>query len=342
MIGRGIPVSAEALRIHRRSLVLDCHSHFLINGYLFRRKFHGLTPRPWFYNPFKNQLDLPSALQGGLNALAFTIYTPGRPFHGHTDLVCDRILDRYQAILDECAGKVVHCTGPGQIRAAAAQGRLATFLTMEGGHHLAGDVENVGHFHARGVRMLTLTHFVSNGLADGNTSPFRPLKGLSDFGRKVIREMENLGMMVDVAHCTDKALRHVLDMVTRPVIFSHAALRRYKPRFERNLSDDMARAIAGSGGLIGLIFFLRYLGRAGMTIRAVARHAADLAELCGAEHLCLGTDVDGFTYTPWGFRDMSDLPQFTQALLDVGFIEGEVRGILGENFLAWWEKLEAG
>ena len=338
MLGQPYPVSEQALALHRDSLVLDCHSHFLINGTLFRRKFHRRAPRPWFYNIFKNQLDLESATRGGVNVLSFTTYLPGPPWNFHADRSTEHSLDRYAEILDECAGKLVHCISPGEIREAVAMGKLATFLSIEGGHVLKGNIENLEGLYRRGVRMLTLTHFVSNGISDASYSPYRPLRGISDFGREVVREMERLGMMVDVAHCTDTALRQVLETALRPVIYSHGALRRYKKGFERNLTDDLAREIARAGGMIGVIFFHRYLGSAGWTMRAVGRHAADMADLCGPEALCVGTDLDGGTYTPWGFYDASDWPQFTQVLIDFGFSEPEIKGILGDNFLRWWDE----
>lgn len=335
MIGRKLPVSERALVLHRESLVLDCHSHFLLNACLFDRRFDQRAAKPAFYNPFKNTLDLESVLAGGINSLAFTAYIPGRPWVWNADAKADWILDTYERILGECAGKLVHCTTADQIRAVVKDGRLATFLAVEGGHHIRGKLEKLEHFYDRGVRSMTLTHFVSNYIADSNTSPYRPIGGLSDFGREVVREMERLGMMVDLCHCTDKAVFQVLDMATRPPMYSHAALKRHN-RFPRNLTDDQVKAVAAAGGMIGLIFFLRYLGRFDFTINAVARQAADIAEMVGSKHLCIGSDMDGYTYTPWGFRDASDMPQFTQALIDYGFSDAEIRGILGENFLDYF------
>jgi len=337
MIGKKIPVGERALRLHRECLVLDCHSHFLLNACIFGRKFHHRAPKPAFFNPFKNTLDLESVKRGGVNAQAFTSYIPGRPWVKDADDKTDWILDTYERIVEECGGRLVHCTTPAEIRAAVGLGRLATFLTIEGAHHLRGKVEKVTHFYERGVRMMSITHFVSNGIADSTTSPYRPIGGLSDLGREVVREMERLGMMVDLSHCTNPAIFQVLEMATRPPLFSHAALRRHN-RLARNLTDGQVKAVAEAGGLIGLIFFLRYLGRFDFTVRAVARQAADIAEMVGAEHLCVGTDMDGYTYTPWGFRDASDWPQFTQALVDYGFDDDEIRGILGENFLRFFEQ----
>jgi len=326
------------LALHRESLVLDCHAHFLIHGMAAGRKFHQTHKRPWFYNPTKSMLDLGSVTRGGVNALAFTSYAAGLPFRRNIGAYTDAILDRYQEILHECGGQVVHCVSPDQIRAAASDDKLASFLTIEGGHVFEGDLGRVEHFYNRGVRMTTLTHFISNGIADSCQSPYRPLGGLSPFGREVIDTMERLGMMVDVTHLSDPAMRQALDMISRPPITSHTALRRYNPTLERNITADTAREIARAGGMIGIIFFMRYLGASGFDMHSPARHAADIAEMCGSECLCVGTDIDSPIYTPLGFVDASDWPQFTQALINVGFSDNEIRGILGENFLRYWKE----
>jgi microsomal dipeptidase-like Zn-dependent dipeptidase len=332
MIGRKVRVTPEAESLHRGSLVVDCHSHFLINGYLFRRRFDGKHSRPLVWNPFQNSLDLDSAVAGGVGALAFTTYVPGRPLPIASDRVTDRLMDRYFEIVAECGDRVVHCTTAAQIRDAAAAGKLAGFLAIEGGHVLRGRLETLEHFASRGVRMLTLTHFLSNEICDGTASPWRPHKGLSPFGREAVRAMEQLGVLVDVAHCTQDAMEQVIAAASRPVVYSHGGLRRYRD-LERNLTDDQVRSIAETGGLVGIIFFWRYLGSSGNDIRAVARQCRDVAEMVGPQHLCLGSDMDGTTYLPPGFVDASDWPQVTQALLDEGFHNDEIRGILGENFL---------
>lgn len=324
--------------LHREALVVDCHSHFLINAYLRKRRFHVAGPRPWFFNPFINSLDLDSAVKGSVNALAFTIYTPGRPFWHNTDATTHRIIDRYYEVLEECQGKVVHCNTAAQIQQTVRKNRVASFLAAEGGHILEGELDNIHHFYQRGLRMLTLTHFVPNGIADGTPVPYRPHKGLTEFGRQVIREMEQTGMMVDVAHCTDEAMYQVLDVATKPVIYSHGFLRRYLNQ-QRNIPDDLVKAIAAHQGLVGIIFYPKYFGRAGRDVTAIARNARDIAQLAGPEYICLGSDMDGGTYMPRGFVDASDWPQVTQALLDEGFSEDETRGILGGNFMNYFERM---
>jgi membrane dipeptidase len=338
MLGPRIPVSERASALHRSSLVLDCHAHFLIHGMAAGRKFHHTHKRPWLYNPTKSQLDLGSVTRGGVNALAFTSYAAGLPFRRNIGTYTDAIFDRYLAILEECQGRVVHCESPQQIREAAARDDLASFITIEGGHVFEGNLERIEHFYERGVRMTTLTHFVSNGIADSCQSPYRPLGGLSPFGQEVIATMERLGMMVDVTHLSDPAMKQTLALVTKPPLSSHTALRRYNPTLERNIIADTAKEIARGGGLIGIIFFLRYLGSSGFDMHSPARHAADIAEMCGAQCLCVGSDLDSPIYTPLGFVDAADWPQFTQALINVGFSDKEIRGILGENFLRYWEE----
>lgn len=336
MIGPRIRVSSLAESLHRDSLFLDCHSHFLINGTLWNRRFDRPSRKPWVWNPVRNAMDLHSAAQGGLNAIGFTAYVPGRPWVKNSGDLMDRILDRYEQILGECKGALSHCNSPEEVRQARNDGRMASFLTIEGGHVLENRLENLARFYRRGVRLMTLTHFISNGIADGTTSPIRIHKGLSSFGKEVIREMESLGMMVDVAHCTDQALEQVLETAGKPVIFSHAGVRHYRG-IERNISDDGIREITRKGGLIGLIFYPGYIGRAGFGMRGVARNARYIADRSSAQHLCIGSDVDAFTTLPAGIVTAADYPQLTQALLDEGFDQDEVRGILGENFLRFWE-----
>lgn len=341
MRGEKLKVSEAAAALHRESLVADLHSHFLINGFLFGRDFYSRHSGPDYYNPFKSSLSYPTARDGGLDLITFTSYVPGQPWLlGRSDKATWKVLDRFDRIIREGEGKLVKVLEPEDVTQARARGLMAALLAVEGGHVLEGSLENLHRLWERGVRMLTITHFVPNGIADGANVPLNFYHGLSDFGLEVVREMESLGMMVDVAHCSDQAFFQVLEHASRPVLCSHGALRSLK-NLSRNLSDDQIRALGQSGGLMGIIFFPSFLGNLTSDIRAVAVHAARAAELIGAERLALGTDMDGFTWMPKGFVDASDWPQVTQALLDVGFSADDVRGILGENFLNYWRSLSA-
>ena len=324
--------------MHDSALVVDLHSHYLIGGHFLGRDFYTRHPAPKRYHPMPTTVNHPALREGGVDVSTFTTYIPGAPlFPKSARTRTHRIIDRYEEVLIAGEGAVVPVTTAAGMREAKAAGKLAGLLAVEGAHVLEGDLDEVDRLHARGVRMITLTHFLSNGVADGTSSPYRPLGGLSDFGRAVIRRMESLGMLICTAHCTDEAFAQVMDFAQGPVICSHGALRTFKD-IERNHTEEQAKRLAASGGLFGVMFFPKYLGPGvGTDAGSIAVHAARMAEVAGAELVALGSDMDSPIWLPEGFDDASDWPQITQALFDVGFDEDEVRGILGGNFLRVFE-----
>ena len=320
--------------------MVDVHSHFLIGGSILGRDFYTRHPAPRYYGPVASTVNHPALRDGGVDVSTFTTYVSGAPFHPRSaNRRTHAIIDRFEEVVAEGEGRVVQVTTAAGMRAAKAEDRLGGLLAVEGAHVLQGDPDGLDRLYARGVRMLTLTHFLSNGVADGSESPYRPLRGLSDHGRAVIRRMESLGMLICTAHCTDAAFDQVMETVAGPVICSHGALRSFK-NIERNHTEEQARRIAESGGLFAVIFFPRYLGRkAGKDARSIAVHAARISEIAGAEAVALGSDMGSPIWLPRGFDDAGDWPQITQALFDVGFSDGEIRGILGENFLRVFEQV---
>jgi len=285
-------------------------------------------------------VNYPALREGGVDVSTFTSYVSGPPLSFRSPRRrTHRVIDRYEEVLIAGEGRVTPVTTAAGMRDAKARGRLGGLLAVEGAHVLEGDVDELDRLYARGVRMLTLTHFLSNGVADGTSSPYRPLKGLSDLGRAVVSRMESLGMLICTAHCTDAAFDQILDAASGPVICSHGALRTFND-IERNHTEDQARRLAASGGLFGVMFFTKYLGPdVGDDARGIAVHAARIAEVAGAGAVALGSDMDSPIWLPKGFDDAGDWPQITQALMDVGFDDDEVRGILGENFLRVFEQV---
>ncbi len=331
-------MTERARAVHASALVADLHSHYLIGGHFLGRDFYTRHPAPKRYHPMPTLVNHPALREGGVDVSTFTTYIPGAPlFPRSARARTHRIIDRYEEVLVAGEGRVLPVTTAAGMREAKAAGRLAGLLAVEGAHVLEGDLDELDRLYARGVRMVTLTHFLSNGVADGTSSPYRPLRGLSEFGRDVVRRMESLGMLICTAHCTDEAFEQVLDAARGPVICSHGALRTYKD-IERNHTEDQARRLAASGGLFGVMFFPKYLGPGvGTDASSIAVHAARIAEVAGAASVALGSDMDSPIWLPEGFDDASDWPQITQALLDVGFDDDEVRGILGGNFLRVFE-----
>jgi len=207
----------------------------------------------------------------------------------------------------------------------------------EGGHHVEGSLEKLAELADRGLRYLTLTHFVHNGIAQPARLPHRPFfsllrgaPGLTAFGRALVRRCEELGVLVDVTHCSDRSLADVLSASTRPLLATHTGFRKFAP-LERNLSDEQAREIARSGGLIGVITWNDLLG--GDSIDRMADSIVHGASVAGAAHVGIGTDFDGWVFSAKGIRDATRYPALTARLARRGFSEAELRGILGGNYL---------
>jgi microsomal dipeptidase-like Zn-dependent dipeptidase len=198
-------------------------------------------------------------------------------------------------------------------------------------------MEKLERLAERGLRYLTLTHFVHNGIAQPAELPRGPFftllrgrPGLTQLGKAVVRRCEELGVLVDVSHCSDRSFADVLGITTRPVLATHTGFRHFA-RVERNLSDEQAREVARTGGLIGVITWTDLLG--GGSIEAMADSIVHGATVAGAEHVGIGTDFDGWVFSADGIRDATQYPALTERLVRRGFSEAELRGILGGNYL---------
>jgi microsomal dipeptidase-like Zn-dependent dipeptidase len=208
-------------------------------------------------------------------------------------------------------------------RRARGEAAVGALLTIEGAHAAEGDPAKLERLFEAGFRMVGLTHFFDNayagsahGLAKG---------GLTGTGRETLRRMQELGMVVDLAHLSPTAIDEVLTLARAPVVVSHGGVKATCPG-PRTLSDDHVRGIARTGGVVGIGFF------EGAVCGAEPRHVADavrhVVDLVGDAHVALGSDYDGATRV--GF-DASELRVLTQALLDAGLGEDAVRRVLGEN-----------
>ena len=209
-------------------------------------------------------------------------------------------------------------------------------LSFEGAEPLADDPHLLEAFHGLGVRMVSLTWNGRNGFADGLLVAERP-SGLTRLGKDLLRRMADLGMVLDLAHIAEPGFWDALDAFDGPVVVSHANARAVHDH-PRNMSDDQIRAIASRGGVIGTVFYPRFLGEEG-TFADVVAHVRHLRAVGGPCVLALGADLDGVTSLPVGFTGVQDLPLVTAALLEAGLPEPEVEGWLGGNWMALLEKL---
>lgn len=195
--------------------------------------------------------DYPRAVAGGLNAPFMSIYTPAEyEAEGKSRETAEELIDLVYRLVDEAPGKFAIALSPDDIEAQFAKGLISLPLGMENGSPIEGDLDNVQHFYDRGIRYITLAHGLSNHISDSSYDPNRQWDGLSEFGEKVVREMNRLGIIVDISHVSDAAFFDVLEVTTAPVIASHSSARHFTPGFERNMSDEMIKALAENGGII--------------------------------------------------------------------------------------------
>jgi membrane dipeptidase len=198
-------------------------------------------------------------------------------------------------------------------------------LSIEGLHDLEGKIENLDVLYAAGFRMAGLTHFFDNDVAGSMHGVGKG--GLTPLGRQAVSRMEALGMIVDLAHASHATVADVLAVATRPVVFSHGGVQA-TCKVNRNLTDDEVRGVARTGGVIGIGYWQGAI--CSTKPEGVARAVAHIRDLVGIDHVGLGSDFDGSTTT--GF-DASQVVAVTQALLDGGFSEPDIRKVMGGNVL---------
>jgi membrane dipeptidase len=202
---------------------------------------------------------------------------------------------------------------------------IGAMLSIEGLHNLEGKRENLDKLYKAGFRMAGLTHFFDNELA-GSMHGIKK-GGLTPFGRQIIQDMEAKGMIVDIAHCSQACVTEILAMATRPVVSSHGGVQA-TCKVNRNLPDEHIKGVAKTGGVIGIGYWEGAV--CGTSPVAIAKAMKHVRDLVGIEYVALGSDYDGATTVRF---DTSKLVQVTQALMDAGFSEAEIRAVMGENAL---------
>lgn len=237
--------------LHREALVWDCH-----NDLAYRVYYEGLDMGERLP---AGHVDLTRMEEGGVDVQTVALFVQnflyGQPGQGprQARLLLDAMLEAIEANSD----RVELARTGADVERIVASGKLAMPLAIEGGHAIESSLELLREFHSRGVSSMTLTHNVSHDWADSSGDDPR-WGGLNDLGRDVVREMNRLGMVVDVSHVSDSTFFDVLEVTEDPVIFSHSGVRAINPH-RRNVSDEMLRALAENGGVISIVFVLNYL-----------------------------------------------------------------------------------
>lgn len=245
-------------------------------------------------------VDIPRAREGGLDALFFSIYIPGTVIGEPAVKRALAQIDAVHRVIDGYPDDLVLATTAEEIRKAATGGRIAALIGIEGGHMIANDLGNLRRFFAAGARYMTLTHSVNVDWADSSGDVPRH-GGLDDFGRQVVREMNRLGMIVDVSHVSDETFADVLAVSEAPVFASHSSSRALCSH-PRNMSDAMIRALAAHGGVIQINYHVGFLSQAfhdaykADDARLEKEIDAETSRRCGEDEACATLTVTALVH----------------------------------------------
>lgn len=317
---------AKTRRVHHHILTLDSHEDtpmFFGQGVRFdHRDEHVLV-------------DLHKMSEGMLDAGIMVAYLPQKErdeasLKGATKMA-DDILDQLEAMVEAHPESAAIAHTPNDLYRLKRLGKKAVMMGIENGYAIGRDLSNIERFRRRGIVYMTLCHNGDNDICDscrGNAEH----GGLSDFGREVVKEMNRVGLMVDLSHAAESSFWDALTASKTPIVCSHSSCRSLCDH-PRNLTDQQMRALAEKGGVMQVTIYNGFLVKEGQaTIKDVVRHINHAVEVMGIDHVGIGTDFDGDGGVP-GVASASELPNLTKELLREGYSTADLRKLWGENFL---------
>lgn len=355
-------LKARAARLHSHAILVDGHNdipHFMLDA-----RYDLGEPSVGRYHTDLNRLKA-----GGVGAQFFAIWID--PALYATNGAAVRALKLIDAVQQNVAAhpqQMAFATSVADIRQAHRDNRIAALMGIEGGYAIEDSLELLRSFYRLGVRYMTLTHTRSTSWAGAATNG--PGTGLTPFGREVVREMNRLGMLLDVSHVSDATMSDVLDETKVPVIASHSSARALCD-VPRNIPDSLLQRIGTNDGIVMVNFYSGFLdtnyaaakaalaekmaainkqfdhdlngrraaeARLAATLPSVplatlADHIDHIVKIAGIDHVGIGSDYDGVERTPLGLEDTSCFPNLTIELLRRGYTDRAIQKILGENFL---------
>jgi membrane dipeptidase len=327
--------------------VLDLHIDTLLwvrlLGYDLARAHRNRLPS----SPFAWHFDLERAAMGGLKACVFgLVVNPRRVLpelmfplkflawweRGERGRGLPQTLDTMDLLGRAAAanpGRLTFCKSGSEVRRAVAEGRFAALAALEGAQGIEGRLEHVRTAYEHGLRMLGLVHFQATEAAYPMTLSAFDHAGLTPFGRELLSEMEQLGMVVDLAHLNRRGVKDALSVMKRPFVVSHTGCRALV-NHPRNLDDPQIRRIADRGGVVGIAFGSSFVRG---DLSGFLDHVEHVIRIGGTDSIALGSDFDGMITPVKGMEDVTVYPRITQGLLARGHPRGIVQKVLGENAL---------
>lgn len=310
--------------VHYRAFVIDLHNDILETTVDEQFEF---GERHTY-----NQSDIPRFREGGMDAQMFSLWAdPDLPAYQRVT----QMADTFTARISRNPSTITQAKTYAEIMQAYAEGKIAGIYGVEGGHAIENSLSKLISLYNLGARYLTITWNNSTAWATSAQDAQSTTKGLTEFGKQVIKTMDSLGMLIDVSHTGIKTIEDILAITKNPVIASHSGVRALREHY-RNLTDEQIKAIAKTGGVIGVVFYTSFLSSAPksqVNIDTVIKHIDYIKNLVGVDYIALGADYDGGISAPVGLEDVSKMPSLTLSLLKHGYTNEEVRKILGENYL---------
>lgn len=371
-----VVLTERGLRLHRECLVIDGHNDLpweireLAESSFDKMDIAQVQPRV--------QTDIPRLRKGGIDAQFFVVYVP--PETEKAGTAAQETRQQFR-LIHEMVRRYTDTFSLARtaddIERIAQDGKIAALIGLEGGHMLENSLDRLREYYDLGARYLGLTHGTTIDWADSATDDARH-GGLTPLGEDVVREMNRLGMLVDLAHVSADTMRDALRVSKAPVISSHSGAYAVAAH-NRNVPDDVLRMIRDNGGLVMVVFFPGYIDPEGArvmaryfeeqrefkakypdpaeykkaweahraanpipsgTVHTVVDHIDHIMRVAGIDHVGLGSDFDGVAKLPLQLEDVSGYPHITQALLDRGYAEDDIRKILGGNLLRVMRKAE--
>lgn len=366
---KAVVMTPKGTELHRSLLVIDGHNDL---PWQIRTKADSSFDKMDLRQHQESvQTDIPRLRQGGVGAQFWVVYVPAETEKNggaakmaleQFDLI-DRMISRYSDVFELARTAA-------DVERIYRQGKIAALIGIEGGHTIENSLDNLSLFYGRGARYMGLTHSETTDWADSATDEPRH-GGLSEFGKRVVQEMNRLGMLVDLAHVSADTMRDALRISKAPVIVSHASAHAIAAH-PRNVPDDVLRMIAAGGGVVMVTFFPGYAHPQGARAMAgyfeqeralkarypdpqefkkawqsyrkanpipsgdvgmVVDHIDHIVRVAGIDHVGLGSDYDGVGMMPLQLENVSGYPYITQELLNRGYSVADIRKIMGENSL---------
>ncbi|KAK7418927.1 hypothetical protein QQX98_003630 [Neonectria punicea] len=336
-------------RVLRTTPLIDGHNDlpWQLRIELHNRIYDGKVD---FEKKLLGHTDLQRMRQGQVGGQFWSVYVDCDPQQHHFEdaswIVRDTLeqIDVTRRFISEHPRHLQYCDTAACARQAFKSGRISSMIGIEGGHQVGSSIATIRQMYSLGARYITMTHNCDNAFGtSASTVAFGGLdSGLFPLGKEAIREMNRLGMLVDLSHVSHQFMRDALSVARAPVIFSHSGAFSVEPHV-RHVPDDVLRSVKQNGGIVMAVFVNRFLNMKNpelATIHDVVDHILYIADLIGWEHVGIGSDFSGTPHVPIGLEDVSKFPDLIQLLMEKGATDEQIRLLAGENILRVWEQVE--